>query len=29
MAAGVVIWTTILVIAGALGVRLIQQTTGN
>jgi hypothetical protein len=29
MAAGVVIWTTILVIAGALGVQLIRQTTGN
>jgi hypothetical protein len=29
MAAGVVIWTTILVIAGAVGVRLIRQTTGN
>ena len=29
MAAGVVIWTTILVVAGALGVQLIRQTTGN
>jgi hypothetical protein len=29
MAAGVVIWTTILVTAGALGVQLLRQSTGN